>query len=111
MVRADKSGVKDGDHVPHICRYGLCGIYSGRRNRGSESRILQPERGRSCDYVAIELKAEKRITITNTRQRMLGLIKPGRKYLPMEMPMRRAKAMQPLADYMGKQWKRLQNRF
>ena len=63
--------------------------------------FFSPKEGDPEDYVAIELKNGKRITITNTcAANVLGLIKP--EYFAYGNANAARKAMQPLADYIGK---------
>ena len=77
MVRADKSGVKDvGPRSAHIAGMDYA-VLLRKKNRGSEVVFFSPKEGDPADYVAIELKSGKRITITNTcAANVLGLIKP-----------------------------------
>ena len=63
--------------------------------------FFSPKEGDPDDYVAIELASGKRITITNTcAANVLGLISPDNFAYGNANAAR--KAMQPLADYMGK---------
>ena len=102
MVRADESGVKDvGPRSAHIAGLDYA-VFT------SEEEIVDPEvvslrsEGDPADYVAIELKGGKRITITNTcAANVLGLIKP--EYFAYGNANAARKAMQPLAELWEKQ--------
>ena len=94
MVRADKNGVKDA---------GLDYAVFTPEEEIVDPKVVffSPKEGDPEDYVAIELKNGKRITITNTcAANVLGLIKP--EYFAYGNANAARKAMQPLADYMGK---------
>ena len=102
MVRADKSGVKDvGPRSAHIAGMDYAVFTPEEEIVDPKVVFFSPKEGDPADYVAIELKSGKRITITNTcAANVLGLIKP--EYFAYGNANAARKAMQPLADYMGK---------
>ena len=102
MVRADKSGVKDvGPRSAHIAGMDYAVFTPEEEIVDPKVVFFSPKEGDPDDYVAIELKNGKRITITNTcAANVLGLIKP--EYFAYGNANAARKAMQPLADYMGK---------
>ena len=102
MVRADKSGVKDvGPRSAHIAGMDYAVFTPEEEIVDPKVVFFSPKEGDPADYVAIELKSGKRITITNTcAANVLGLIKP--EYFAYGNANAVRKAMQPLADYMGK---------
>ena len=100
MVRADRGGIKDvGPRSAHIADYA---VFTPEEEIVDPKVVFfSPKEGDPDDYVAIELKSGKRITITNTcAANVLGLIKP--EYFAYGNANAARKAMQPLADYMGK---------
>lgn len=102
MVRADKNGVKDvGPRSAHIAGLDYAVFTPEEEIVDPKVVFFSPKEGDPEDYVAIELKNGKRITITNTcAANVLGLIKP--EYFAYGNANAARKAMQPLADYMGK---------
>ena len=102
MVRADKNGVKDvGPRSAHIAGMDYAVFTPEEEIVDPKVVFFSPKDGDPDDYVAIELKNGKRITITNTcAANVLGLIKP--EYFAYGNANAARKAMQPLADYMGK---------
>ena len=102
MVRADKSGVKDvGPRSAHIAGLDYAVFTPEEEIVDPKVVFFSPKEGDPEDYVAIELKNGKRITITNTcAANVLGLIKP--EYFAYGNANAARKAMQPLADYIGK---------
>ena len=110
MVRADRGGIKDvGPRSAHIAGMDYAVFTPEEEIVDPKVVFFSPKEGDPDDYVAIELKSGKRITITNTcAANVLGLIKP--EYFAYGNANAARKAMQPLADYMGKQWKKSQHR-
>ena len=102
MIRADKNGVKDvGPRSAHIAGMDYAVFTPEEEIVDPKVVFFSPKEGDPDDYVAIELKNGKRITITNTcAANVLGLIKP--EYFAYGNASAARKAMQPLADYMGK---------
>ena len=102
MIRADKNGVKDvGPRSAHIAGMDYAVFTPEEEIVDPKVVFFSPKGGDPDDYVAIELKNGKRITITNTcAANVLGLIKP--EYFAYGNASAARKAMQPLADYMGK---------
>lgn len=102
MVRADKSGVKDvGPRSAHIAGMDYAVFTPEEEIVDPKVIFFSPKEGDPDDYVAIELASGKRITITNTcAANVLGLISPDNFAYGNANAAR--KAMQPLADYMGK---------
>ena len=102
MVRADKNGVKDvGPRSAHIAGLDYAVFTPEEEIVDPIVVFFSPIEGDPEDYVAIELKNGNRITITNTcAANVLGLIKP--EYFAYGNANAARKAMQPLADYMGK---------
>ena len=102
MVRADKSGVKDvGPRSAHIAGMDYAVFTPEEEIVDPKVIFFSPKEGDPDDYVAIELANGKRITITNTcAANVLGLISPDNFAYGNANAAR--KAMQPLADYMGK---------
>ena len=78
MVRADKNGVKDvGPRSAHIAGLDYAVFTPEEEIVDPKVVFFSPKEGDPEDYVAIELKNGKRITITNTcAANVLGLIKP-----------------------------------
>ena len=67
MVRADKSGVKDvGPRSAHIAGMDYAVFTPEEEIVDPKVVFFSPKEGDPADYVAIELKSGKRITITNT---------------------------------------------
>ena len=101
MVRADKSGVKDvGPRSAHIAGMDYAVFTPEEEIVDPKVVFFSPKEGDPDDYVAIELKNGKRITITNTcAANVLGLVKP--EYFAYGNANAARKAMKPLADYMG----------
>ena len=104
MVRINDHGVEDvGPRSAHIagCEYA-CFTPEEEIDAGPLTiEMLSPKPGDPSDYVAIKLASGKRITITNTcAANVLGLISPDNFAYGNANAAR--KAMQPLADYMGK---------
>lgn len=102
MIRADKNGVKDvGPRSAHIAGMDYAVFTPEEEIVDPKVVFFSPKEGDPADYVAIELKNGKRITITNTcAANVLGLIKP--EYFAYGNANAARKAMKPLADYMGK---------
>ena len=102
MVRADRGGIKDvGPRSAHIAGMDYAVFTPEEEIVDPKVVFFSPKEGDPDDYVAIELKSGKRITITNTcAANVLGLIKP--EYFAYGNANAARKAMQPLADYMGK---------
>ena len=75
---ADKSGVKDvGPRSAHIAGMDYAVFTPEEEIVDPKVVFFSPKEGDPADYVAIELKSGKRITITNTcAANVLGLIKP-----------------------------------
>lgn len=111
MVRADKSGVKDvGPRSAHIAGMDYAVFTPEEEIVDPKVVFFSPKEGDPADYVAIELKSGKRITITNTcAANVLGLIKP--EYFAYGNANAARKAMHLWQITWEKQWKRLQNRF
>lgn len=101
MIRADKSGVKDvGPRSAHIAGLDYAVFTPEEEIQEPKVVFFSPKKGDPADYVAIELKSGKRITITNTcAANVLGLIKP--EHFAYGNANAARKAMQPLADLMG----------
>lgn len=101
MIRADKSGVKDvGPRSAHIAGLDYAVFTPEEEIVAPKVVFFSPKKGDPADYVAIELKSGKRITITNTcAANVLGLIKP--EHFAYGNANAARKAMQPLADLMG----------
>ena len=102
MVRADKSGVKDvGPRSAYIAGMDYAVFTPEEEIVDPKVIFFSPKEGDPDDYVAIELARGKRITITNTcAANVLGLISPDNFAYGNANAAR--KAMQALADYMGK---------
>lgn len=102
MIRADKNGVKDvGPRSAHIAGMDYAVFTPEEEIVDPKVVFFSPKKGDPDDYVAIELASGKQITITNTcAANVLGLIKP--EYFAYGNANAARKAMQPLADYMGK---------
>lgn len=102
MVRASKNGVVDvGPRSAHIAGMDYAVFTDEAEIVNPQVEFFTPKAGDPADYVAIKLDNGKRITITNTcAANVLGLIKP--EYFSYGNPNAARKAMQPLADYMGK---------
>lgn len=101
MVRADKNGVKDvGPRSAHIAGLDYAVFTPEEEIVDPQVVFFSPKKGDPSDYVAIQLKSGKRITITNTcAANVLGLIDP--KHFAYGNAAAARKAMQPLADLMG----------
>lgn len=78
MIRVDKSGVKDvGPRSAHIAGLDYAAFTPEEEIVDPKLVFFSPKEGDPDDYVAIELRGGKRITITNTcAANVLGLIKP-----------------------------------
>lgn len=102
MVRASKNGVTDvGPRSAHIAGMDYAVFTDEAEIINPQVEFFRPKDGDPADYVAIKLANGKRITITNTcAANVLGLIKP--EHFSYGNPNAARKAMQPLADYMGK---------
>lgn len=101
MVRADKSGVKDvGPRSAHIAGMDYAVFTPEEEIIEPKLVFFSPKKGDPDDYVAIELKGGKRITITNTcAANVLGLVKP--EHFSYGSAASARKAMEPLAEYLG----------
>lgn len=102
MVRASKEGIIDmGPRSAHIAGMDYAVFTEEEEIEEPELEFFAPRAGDPTDYVAVKLKNGKRITLTNTcAANVLGLIKPGEFSYGNVNSAR--KAMQPLADYLGK---------
>ena len=101
MIRADKNGVRDvGPRSAHIAGLDYAVFTPEEEIVDPKVVFFSPKSGDPSDYVAIELRGGKRITITNTcAANVLGLIKP--EHFAYGNANAARKAMQPLADLMG----------
>ncbi|MEA4912094.1 MAG: hydantoinase/oxoprolinase family protein [Oscillospiraceae bacterium] len=102
MVRADKSGILDvGPRSAHIAGMGYACYTPIGEIEDPQVEFFSPKKGDPADYVAIRLKNGKCITVTNScAANILGYAKPGD--YSYGDPAAARKAMQPLADYIGK---------
>lgn len=102
MVRADKNGIVDvGPRSAHIAGMDYAVFTPEEEIVNPTLELFSPKKGDPADYVAIRLASGKRITITNScAANVLGLIKP--EHFSYGNVNSARKAMQPLADYMGK---------
>lgn len=102
MVRADKTGVKDvGPRSAHIASLDYAVFTPEAEIVDPKLVLFSPKQGDPGDYVAIECKGGKRITITNTcAANVLGLISP--EHFAYGNANAARKAMRPLAEYLGK---------
>lgn len=102
MVRADKTGIKDvGPRSAHIASLDYAVFTPEEEIVDPKLVLFSPKKGDPGDYVAIECKGGKRITITNTcAANVLGLISP--EHFAYGNANAARKAMKPLAEYLGK---------
>lgn len=102
MVRANNKEVVDvGPRSAHIAGMDYAVFTPLEEIVEPTLEFFSPKEGDPADYVAIRLKNGKRVTITNScAANVLGLVKPEHfSYGNVESA---RKAMQPLADHMGK---------
>lgn len=67
MVRANKSGIVDvGPRSAHIANLEYAAFTDPKELEGAKLYFVQPREGDPSDYVAIECKSGRKITITNT---------------------------------------------
>ena len=102
IVRANKSGVVDiGPRSAHIAGMDYAVFTDEKEIVNPTVEFFSPKKGDPADYVAIRLQSGKRIAITNScAANVLGLVKP--EHFSYGNVNSARKAMQPLADYMGK---------
>ena len=111
MVRADRGGIKDvGPRSAHIAGMDYAVFTPEEEIVDPKVVFFSPKEGDPDDYVAIELKSGKRITITNTcAANVLGLIKP--EYFAYGNAMQQEKQCSRLRITWEKQWKKSQHRY
>lgn len=102
IVRADKKGVVDiGPRSAHIAGMDYAVFTDEKEIVNPTVEFFSPKKGDPADYVAIRLESGKRIAITNScAANVLGLVNP--EHFSYGNVNSARKAMQPLADYMGK---------
>jgi N-methylhydantoinase A len=102
VVRANKNGVVDiGPRSAHIAGMDYAVFTDESEIVNPTVEFFSPKKGDPADYVAIRLQSGKRVAITNTcAANVLGLVKP--EHFSYGKVNSARKAMQPLADYMGK---------
>ena len=102
MVRANKNGIVDvGPRSAHIAGLEYAVYQKTEDIRGPKVELYSPKEGDPADYVRIRMEDGKCVAITNScAANVLGLVTPEHfSYGNVEAA---RKAMQPLADYIGK---------
>jgi len=102
MVRVNKNEVVDvGPRSAHIAGMDYAVFTDEKEIVNPTLEFFSPKEGDPADYVAIHLENGKRIAITNScAANVLGLVKP--EHFSYGNVNSARKAMQPIADYMGK---------
>ena len=102
MLRASKEGIMDvGPRSAHIAGLPYAVYTPEEEIVDPQIEFIQPRPGDPADYVCIRLASGKRVAITNScAANVLGIVRPEDYSYGIVASAR--KAMQPLADYVGK---------
>lgn len=102
MVRAGKSGIVDvGPRSAHIAGLEYAVYQDSADISDPQIEFYAPKEGDPADYVRVRLASGKCVAITNScAANVLGLVKP--EHFSHGNVEAARKAMQPLADYIGK---------